>query len=142
MLIKLNKNSKAIMENNKGFDMIGESDTLDLSDIDLQNIKKYKEYPPENKNLCFLRENITEMNYDEGAHNCNPIGINIKYSENTYKNKHMSYLGLKYTTNKYIKRYERSHNMRTHGFDTHYTDNIYKIEKDYINVLNSCKLLS
>ena len=38
----------------------------------------------------------------------------------------------KYNRNEYIKPYERSH----------YTDNIEKIEKDYINVLNSCKLLS
>ena len=34
---------------------------LDLTDIDLQEIKKYKYYIPENKNLCFFREKIEEM---------------------------------------------------------------------------------
>ena len=30
------------------------------------------------------------MNYDYGAHSCNPIGNNIIYSSNMYINKHMS----------------------------------------------------
>ena len=51
------------MLNIKGINMFGESNTLDLSDIDLQEIKKYKYHIPENKNLCFFREKIEEMNY-------------------------------------------------------------------------------
>ena len=47
----------------KGYDMIGESDTLDLSDIDLQEIKKGVENHFESKKLCFLRDKIEEINY-------------------------------------------------------------------------------
>ena len=124
----------------KGCDMIGESETLNLSDIDLQEIKKYVDNPYENKNLCFLRENITEMNYNCGAHLCNPEGDNIKYSLITYINKHMSSLGLQFLTNKYIQRYNRSFNMRKYDMDIHYTQDIATIEKMYSDNINSCKL--
>ena len=124
----------------KGCDMIGESETLNLSDIDLQEIKKYVDNPYENKNLCFLRENITEMNYNCGAHLCNPEGDNIKYSLITYINKHMSSLGLQFLTNKYIQRYNRSFNMRKYDMDIHYTQDIVTIEKMYSDYINSCKL--
>jgi hypothetical protein len=124
----------------KGYDMIGESKTIDLSDIDLQELKKYVEHMPEDKNLCFLRENIKEMNYDMGAHNCNPLG-DIQYSSKIYMNKHMSLLGLKYLTNKYIKRFERSEKMRKIGLATHYTDDIAELEELYmIKLCTSCLL--
>jgi hypothetical protein len=128
--------------NVKGCDMLGESKTFDLSDIDLQNIKKYIDNHYENKKLCFLRENITEMNYECGAHCCNPQGYNdIKYSSNMYINKHMSFLGLIFFTNKYIERYKRAANMRKHGMAVHYTQDIVAIENIYRNNFNSCKLL-
>ena len=38
------------------------------------------------KKLCFLREKITEMNYEIGAHHSNPLGY-IKYSSKIYYNK-------------------------------------------------------
>ena len=76
-----------------GYEMIGESNTLDLSDIDLQEIKKYVENKWESKSLCFLREAITNMNYDVGAHKCDPNG-NIVYGLNVYINKHMNILGI------------------------------------------------
>jgi len=126
-----------------GINMIGESQTADLSDIDLQNIRKYIEddqISPESKNLCFFRNSITEMNYHVGAHDCDPEGI-IQYSINTYYNKHMAYLGIPFITNKMIKRYERSHSMREKGMSIHYTDDIEKIYGDYTNKLYSSKLL-
>jgi hypothetical protein len=42
--------------NVKGLNMIGQSqtnDSNDLNDIDLQEIVKYVEHPPESKKLCF-----------------------------------------------------------------------------------------
>ena len=127
-----------------GINMIGESSTLDLSDIDLQAIRKYNEDDPdstESKNLCFLRESIIEMNYDVGSHQCDPVGT-VQYSTKSYYNKHMCYLGLAFITNKMIKRYERSHKMRTIGLSIHYTDDLNKIRQDYIDKLAYCKLLN
>ena len=122
-----------------GYDMIGESETLDLTDIDLQEINKYIENGYESKNLCFLREAIIDMNYVVGAHFCNPIG-NIVYSSHVYINKHMSMLGLNFFINKLTKRYERSEEMRTRGWCNHYTQDIDKIKETYKNSIDNCKI--
>jgi hypothetical protein len=114
----------------QGVNMIGESNTIDLSDIDLQEIKKYVYRDSESKKLCFLRDSITNIYYTSGAHNCNPQGI-VKYSSQTYINKHMAYLGLNFIIDKTIKRYERSTLMRSKGLAVHYTDDIDKIKKNY-----------
>ena len=126
--------------NIKGYDMIGESETVDLSDIDLQNIKKYVHNHYESKKLCFLREKINEINYNCGAHACNPKG-KVVYSSHVYINKHMSSLGLKFLTNKYIERYKRAENMRKQGMATHYTSDIDKIKTLYTDGINNCNSL-
>ena len=123
-----------------GVEMIGESLTIDLSDIDLQTITKYIDYPNESKNLCFLREKIIDMNYGMGAHVCYPEGL-IIYSSIFYINKHMSNLGIPFITNKMIKRYERSKLMQTKGFATHYTNNTNKIKSYYNELFNKHKNL-
>lgn len=139
--LKKEMNSGVTILNIKGYDMIGESETLDLSDIDLQEIKKYVDNYYENKNLCFLREEITDMNYGPGSHSCNPIG-KIVYSSNVYINKHMSFLGLPFLTNKLTERYKRNEKMRMKNWNIHYTDDVAKIENIYANSINGCKLLS
>jgi len=124
----------------KGIDIIGESETTDLSDIDLQKINKYVDNTVENKHLCFLREKIIDMHYEPGAHVCHPIGMG-KVSSKIYINKHMSNLGLPYLTNKMITRYERTEWMRTMNMDTHYTNNIEHIHNNYMKLLDICKIL-
>jgi hypothetical protein len=124
----------------EGKNMIGESNTLDLTDIDLQEIKKYIDHPPENKNLCFLREKIYQMNYNLGAHTCNPTG-NIKYSSKIYINKHMSILGLNFLINKHVKSFERAGKMQKLGLAVHYTNNIEKIIQIYNDSIVKCKYL-
>lgn len=124
----------------RGLDMIGESNTLDLTDIDLQKITKYVYNNREDKSLCFYRNSIGEMNYTLGAHRAYPIG-DVKYTQKIYYNKHMSYLGLNYVINKMITRYERSHKMRGFGLATHYTNNKDDIIEDYTNKLNTARLL-
>lgn len=121
----------------KGVDMIGESKNLLLDDIDLHEIKKGVDYDRENKNLCFRvgEDYITEMNYDWGAHNCEPEG-NVKYSEKTYINKHMAYLGLNFFIDKMIKRFERTERMRSVGMDIHYINNVEQITEQYTTRLN------
>ena len=122
-----------------GKEMIGESTTFNLSDIDLQNIKKYTDNPYESKKLCFLREKIIDMNYTVGAHNCTPVG-EIKYSDKIYFNKHMNYLGLDFLINKITKSYERSEAMRAKGMNYHYTNDIEKIKNNYIKKLEDSKI--
>jgi hypothetical protein len=121
--------------NIKGYNMIGESKTVDLSDIDLQEINKCVFHAPESKHLCFLREAITDMNYGPGSHSCQPKGA-IIYSSTVYINKHMSYLGLPFITKKYVERYERNNEMRKTGTNMHYTNDISDIENRYNNALN------
>lgn len=119
----------------EGRQMLGESKTPDLSDIDLDAIRRYTENNYESKSLCFLREKIIDMNYETGAHKCNPIGI-IKYSDRIYINKHMTSLGIPFLINKMIVRYSRSKLMRkTMGWCRHYTDDIDKITSVYNRLL-------
>ena len=124
--------------NVKGCDMLGESNTINLIDIDLQQIRKYTDNHMESKNLCFLREAITDMNYGPGSHRCKPIG-NIVYSSKIYINKHMSYLGQPFLINKMVERYKRSHKMREKRWSIHYTDNIDKIKQKYLSLFNAAK---
>jgi glycosyltransferase involved in cell wall biosynthesis len=119
----------------KGYEMIGESNTIDLSDIDLQKIKKCLHNYFINKNVCFLKEAIIDMNYGAGCHSCNPSGT-IKYSSNEYKIKHMNYLGLPFLINKLTERYKRNEQMRKLGMNVHYTQNVDDIEKRYTNMMN------
>ena len=127
--------------NIEGYEMFGESETLNLSDIDLQEIKKYTSNNYESKNLCFLRESIIDMNYGPGSHTCNPDG-KIVYSSNVYINKHMNFLGMPYLKNKYIERFNRNEKMRKKGWNYHYTQDINKIENLYFDNLNNSKLLN
>lgn len=133
------KNGTTILQT-RGVDIIGESQTLDLTDIDLQQVNKYVDNHYEYKKLCFLRDAIVDMNYDHGAHNCQPIG-DIKYSTNIYINKHMSYIGLPFIINKMIKRYERTELIRGCGMGTHYSNNIQKITDEYNQLLGRALIL-
>jgi hypothetical protein len=134
------KNETSILQV-KGINMFGESNTLDLTDIDLQEIKKYNYNTFENKNLCFFREKIEEISYGIGAHDCFPVG-NIKYSSKIYYNKHMNWLGLNYIIDKKLKRYERSELMRSYGWCIHYINDITKIKDEYNFYLNNSSVLS
>lgn len=124
----------------QGYNMVGESNSINLDDIDLNNIKKYIVHNPESKNLCFLRPHICSMNYSVGSHNCNPLGI-VKYSKKIYINKHMAFLGLPYIINKITERYKRSKTMQKQNYSIHYTDDVNKITTKYNNMLNESKII-
>ena len=129
-----------------GYEMIGESQCKYLCDIhDLHDIKKYVINHGESKTLCFLRDEIDEMNYSFGAHKCYPTLKNdgkLKYSEQTYINKHMSILGLTFFINKNIERYKRSEKNRSKGMSTHYMNKERDISHRYYYYLKNCKTLS
>jgi hypothetical protein len=121
-----------------GKNMIGESNTIDLTDIDLQEIKKYKDHHPESKNLCFLRDKINNMNYDLGAHHCRPEGV-IVYSSKVYINKHMCCLGLKWLIERQQERYSRNAEMRKKNSNTHYINDENRIIRLYNESLQTAK---
>jgi len=123
----------------RGLDMIGESNTLGLTDLNLQAINKFITNSKQDKSLCFYRNSIGEMNYTT-SHKCKPIGT-VRYTQQIYYNKHMSYLGLDYFTHKIITRYERTAKMRSLGIETHYTNNKDDIRTDYNYKLNTARLL-
>lgn len=118
----------------KGYEMIGNSKTLDLSDINLFDINRgcYRENM--SKRICFKIPDVN-INFSWGSHTCNPEG-NIKYSEKEYNLKHMNYLGLNYIINKYEKRYSRNDYSRSICLNEHYVLDIKIIEDSY-NLLNS-----
>jgi len=124
----------------KGYDMLGESNKIDISDIDLQDIKKYIDNNFENKNLCFLREKIKDMNYVIGAHKCKPTGDPI-FSSTVYMNKHMKNLGLDFVIERMNRAYERSTYMRKLGKCYHYHNDIEKLKKEFNNNLKMAKTL-
>ena len=132
--------SKSTILTVKGINMIGESETVDLTDINLQHITSYLDFDDESKNLCFFRNYINNMNYDLGAHKCSPTGL-VKYSKKTYYNKHMCYLGLKFIINKMINRFKRSDEMRNFNLAVHYTDDITRIQNEYNYNLHHSKNL-
>jgi hypothetical protein len=122
----------------KGMDMIGESNSQTLNDINLHDIKKCKHNHNEDKQICFLRNKISEMNYSLGAHQCKPVG-NVKYSGKVFINKHMNFLGLYFLINKMNERYKRTEEMRSIGLDTHYNNNIDVIKTNYYNLLRNAE---
>jgi len=131
----------------KMIDMIGDSQTADLTDIDIHAIKKYVIRCEPGKRVCFRRERIGETHYTMGAEACNPhgpMGVHerpVKESSKVYILKHLAYLGLPFITNKMIKRYERTEEMRSSGIAIHYTNNVETIRADYMNRLeNSVEL--
>jgi len=138
-LIKEKENGTTILQV-KALNMIGESKKYDLSDIgDLHTITKCHYNNWMNKKCCFLRDNIQEMNFGLGAHNCNPKG-KIKYSKRVYINKHLDHLGEKFFVNRRIIRHNRSHVMRKNGCCIHYAvGDEEKLAKEYHSSLRSAK---
>ncbi len=122
----------------KGYDMIGESKSTLLDDIELNNITKCVPNTFEDKKICFLREQINSMNYSVGSHNCLPKG-SIKYSTKIYNIKHMAYVGLAFIINKMKQRYERSGDMQKIGLSVHYTNDVNKITNKYLSLLQKSK---
>lgn len=124
----------------RGIDMVGESKQVDLSDINLHEIKKYFESSGLSKRSCFLREKITEINYAHGAHTVTPRGT-VVYSKKIYLNKHLCHLGAEFLVDKTLKRHERSVLMRSQGLAIHYTNNVDAITNFYYNALERAATL-
>jgi len=130
-LINEDKNGTTIITT-KGFNIVGNSKTIDLSDINLFTLNEGVYDDNFSKNILFKVPDV-RINFWWGAHNCNPLG-NVKYSENIYTLKHMNYLGIDYLVEKHRKRYERNELMRYRGMNVHYSNEKTKVI-EYFNSL-------
>lgn len=96
----------------KGTQIVAQSQSLTLDDIDLHSLKTGYFETIFNKHVCFKRTAITEMNFSRGAHASNEKGI-VKYGKTVYKLKHMNFLGLPWFREKMIGRFKRTVYNRT-----------------------------
>jgi hypothetical protein len=125
----------------QGYNMIGESNSVRLNDINLHDINKAVKYDRESKNICFNSSHINEISYSIGAHDCNPTG-NVKFSKKIYTLKHMEKLGLPFLTDKLKARYKRNISNIKNGTGIQYTDNLNKITEYYMNDFNNSILIN
>jgi glycosyltransferase involved in cell wall biosynthesis len=95
----------------KGMQMVANSDSDILDDIDIVNINKGFHYIAYDKNLVFHRNSILNMNWNNGSHCTKPVG-NIKFSEKVYFLNHYARLGLKWIYNRYQLKFIRSERAR------------------------------
>jgi len=123
----------------EGLEMIGESQTIDCSDIQLDQIQRYIPFSDESKNICFLRNKIQLMNFGPGSHTCAPKGM-IQFSTTVYQLRHMCNLGLPFLLHKMKERYKRSALNRSKGWSIHYTNDEKKITEKYMKLLDSKKI--
>lgn len=127
-----NKGNTIITTN--GVNMVGESNTIDFSDINLFEIKKGVYDERYSKKICFKYPDVN-IEYWWGAHTANTYG-NVVYSDKTYLLKHYNYLGEQYLIEKYCKRYERNQKSRELGMNGHYLNDIEQIKNVYKDWLN------
>ena len=97
----------------KGINIVGESNSILLNDVNLHRLNKGFYFYLEHKKLCFFVPEIKSVNYHIGAHQAKFTG-NIKYSQKIYINKHMDLLGLPYFLN---KKKNRTNRLVINGFN-------------------------
>jgi glycosyltransferase involved in cell wall biosynthesis len=123
-----------------GFNIVGNSKTIDLSDIDIFSLNEGVYNDNFSKRILFKVPDV-EINFWWGAHTCRPLG-NVIYSENIYILKHMNYLGAEYLVEKHRKRYARNELMRYRGMNGHYSNEQEKVIHDFNITYNSRQQLS
>ena len=138
--------------NIQGVNMVGDSKTITLEDINLHSLNTGVNYKKESKKLCFLVPEIKTVKYSIGAHNAIFTG-NVKYSKKIYINKHMEYLGLPFYLNKKRNRNKRISqntllNFYMKNIDKHYSSDInfhtnifLKIKKNAKQIKNNDKII-
>ncbi len=110
----------------EGWNVVGESATEELNDINLHALNTGAIHTYESKSICFRRPQITAMNYNTGAHRSSPEGV-VRRSRKTYRLKHMNWLGSAFVVHKYASRYVRGKEQQARGLGIHYTDQTDKV---------------
>jgi hypothetical protein len=113
----------------QGFNMVGESQTADYSDISLFDLKRGYYDDNLSKRICFKHPTVA-IEFWWGAHKCFPHG-EIRYSEKTYFLKHYNAIGEAYLISKLQNRYLRNLENVMNGINGHYTNDVEKIKGEY-----------
>lgn len=118
----------------RGYNMVGNSERNDLTDISLHGLRKgvYSDWYC--KRSIFNAKHITEMNYGNGQHWCHPTG-NLVESMYSYVLKHMDFLGKRYRVDKNKKAYVRSEQQRRLGKCGHHLADDSEIERRYDQIV-------
>jgi glycosyltransferase involved in cell wall biosynthesis len=106
----------------RGLQIVADSKSLLLDDINLHELKTGYWDPVYNKQLCFKRSEITDINYTRGAHKSSPKGV-VKPSKTVYIMKHMNFLGFPWYNAKMRARYARADYNRSLRCSGHYSNN-------------------
>lgn len=133
-LIEEDENGTTIITT-MGFNIVGDSKTIDLCDVDLCCMNKGYWDESFSKRVLFKAPDVS-IHFWWGAHQCFPTG-NIKYSEKKYTLKHYNYLGENYLLHKHTIRYDRNEYSRTIGMNGHYSNDRQKVIDMYNNVYQS-----
>ena len=128
----------------KGVNVMGQSQhplLVDVSPDEFHQWNLVADWDAENKHLCILSPQITNMNYTRGAHGCKPEGERVQYSKRIYYNKHMENLGLPFFIRKFSLRAKRNEIMQTRSINLHYTDDVDKLTERYFGLFENAYVL-
>jgi len=114
----------------------------DMPKDSLLDITTGYEFHNYSKSIMFSPKDIKEMNYEPGAHKCNPIG-NIVYSEETFDLLHYKNIG---GVERLLKRNQEYRNRMSYqnkkmGWGIHYYDSEAKVRQEWIERLAKSKPL-
>ncbi len=134
-LIDISENDLLLEERNGiniintfGFNMINLNKEFNLDSM----VYGFREDTVYDKRLIFNKKFITDMNYDVGAHNCNPFGNNINFSTHRFNLLHYKYLSEEYIVNRYKELNNRqSGNNVKNSWSTHYKIHEYELREYY-----------
>lgn len=123
-----------------GTDIIGNSKSSFLIDINPHEQSHAVRNKHMDKKICFKAGTFRDINYSEGAHLCSPSEEVVL--GDTYLLKHMNWLGLPYKLSKNRCRWKRSTKMRQHGLAIHYKERDEEISKNFYHLMEKRKDIS
>lgn len=114
----------------------------EMPKYDLLEITNGYEFSNYSKSIMFNPKAITEINYNPGAHRCNPIG-DVVWSEETLYILHYKHIGGVERTIKRYKEYQprMSKNNRKHGWGSHYNRTVSSIREEWNERMEKSKPL-
>jgi len=125
----------------RGLQIVGDSSSLTLEDIDLHSLRTGFFDIIFNKHICFKRSEITEINFTDGAHKSSEQG-RVQYGKKIYMMKHMNFLGFPWFEAKMKARYQRTHyNRHKYRCSGHYSDKDDFIQKKWLAATSQVKTI-